>query len=78
MASNNFNSWLQKMGEAPLPDIEPEFETEELDRMLSRLETQLGVDTSKPFETDAETTAKEVTNDASADTFIEKEEGGSK
>jgi len=78
MASNNFNTWLQRMGEQPLPDIQPEFEAEELDRMLARLETQLGVDTSKPFETDAEPTAKEAENDASADIVIEKEEGGSK
>jgi hypothetical protein len=75
MASNNFNNWLQRMGEAPLPEVQPEFEIEEIDRMLARLETQLGIDTSKPFETDAKTTAKEATNDASTDTFIEKEGG---
>jgi len=78
MASNNFNTWLQRMGEQPLPEVQPEFEAEELDRMLARLETQLGIDTSQPFETDAETTAKEAQNDASTDPFIEKEKGGSK
>ena len=61
MASNNFNAWLQKMGEQPLPDVKLEFETEELDRMVSRLERQLNVDTSKPLEveTTAEPKAKE-------------------
>lgn len=75
MASNNFNAWLLKMGEAPMPEVQPEFEAEEIDRMLARLETQLGVDTSKPLETDAEPTAKEATNDASTDNVIEKEGG---
>jgi len=50
MASNNFNNWLQRMGEQPLPEVQPEFEVEELDRMLARLETQLNIDTSKPIE----------------------------
>jgi hypothetical protein len=76
MANNNFNSWLLKMGEAPLPEVQPEFEIEELDRMLARLESQLGIDTSQPIEETTE--AKEAENDASADIVIEKEEGGSK
>jgi len=76
MASNNFNTWLQRMGEQPLPEVQPEFEAEELDRMLARLESQLGIDTSQPLENATE--AKEAQNDASADAFIEKEEGGNK
>jgi|ADurb_Leu_03_Slu_FD_contig_21_2053279_length_424_multi_2_in_0_out_0_2 hypothetical protein len=60
MASNNFNNWLQRMGEQPLPEVQPEFEVEELDRMLARLETQLNIDTSKPIEETIEATAAEA------------------
>ena len=60
MASNNFNNWLQRMGEQPLPEVQPEFEVEELDRMLARLETQLNIDTSKPIEETIEASAAEA------------------